>query len=180
MEIFINFLLLGIIYVFYFYRKWKKKSKFQFFLYSLMYLYISLVLYVTIMPFPIPFNSINNLLYHSINLIPFRDLIMHYDGALREVVLNVIMMVPFGFLFPLIKQRGFFITVFTTFFFSLMIETSQLLGVWWGSLYSRSFDVTDLITNTFGGIIGYFIFLLTKRLIYKIFPFYLNNSTIKI
>nr|WP_240436294.1 VanZ family protein [Brevibacillus laterosporus] len=38
-----------------------------------------------------------------------------------------------------------------------MIESSQLLSAWWGSLHSRSFDVTDLITNTFGGLIGYLI-----------------------
>lgn len=29
-----------------------------------------------------------------------------YYGSIREILLNVIMMIPFGFLFPIIKKSG--------------------------------------------------------------------------
>lgn len=102
------------------------------------------------------------------NFIPFRDLILNYNGAIREIILNVIMMMPFGFLYPIIRNRGIPKTVALTFLFSIIIEGSQLLSAWWGSLHSRSFDVTDLITNTFGGFIGYLIFIVLRPVIHKI------------
>lgn len=135
---------------------------------TLMYIYIVMVLFVTLMPFPIPFGAANNLFIETANFIPFRDLTLNYDGAVREIVLNVIMMMPLGFLYPIIKKKGILITIVLTFLFSLFIESSQLLSAWWGSLYSRSFDVTDLITNTFGGLIGYLIYKVLKPLINKV------------
>jgi glycopeptide antibiotics resistance protein len=41
------------------------------------------------------------------------------------------------------------------------------MSAWWGGLSSRSFDVTDLITNTFGGLIGYIIFIVLRPLIQR-------------
>ena len=54
-----------------------------------------------------------------------------------------------------------------TFLFSLTIECSQLLSAWWVGIYSRNFDVTDLITNTIGGLIGYYIFITLRPTFYK-------------
>ncbi|MDM5234151.1 VanZ family protein [Lysinibacillus pakistanensis] len=51
---------------------------------------------------------------------------------------------------------------FLLFLFSLTIECSQLLSAWWGSIYSRNFDMTNLITNTIGELIGYFIFIILR------------------
>ncbi|MBM7106954.1 VanZ like family protein [Brevibacillus laterosporus] len=135
---------------------------------TIIYVYIVMVLFVTVMPFPIPFGSTNNLFMETANFIPFRDLTLNYDGAVREIILNVIMMMPFGFLYPIIKKKGILNTVALTFLFSLIIESSQLLSAWWGSLHSRSFDVTDLITNTFGGLIGYLIFIVLRPVVYII------------
>jgi len=67
--------------------------------------------------------------------------------------LNVLMTVPLGFLVPFI-WRGFRSLngiVLLGFFFSLMIETSQLVN-------HRSTMVDDLITNTLGAFIGGLIF----------------------
>jgi glycopeptide antibiotics resistance protein len=128
-----------------------------------------MVLFVTLMPFPIPFiNGTNNLFIESINLIPFRDLRLNYGGAIREIILNIIMMVPFGFLYPIIKKKGVLRVTISTFLFSFVIEILQLMSAWWGGLSSRSFDVTDLITNTFGGLIGYIIFIVLRPLIQRI------------
>lgn len=121
------------------------------------------------MPFKIPLiNGTNNLFVQTANFIPFRDLKSNYNGAVREIILNCVMMIPFGLLYPIIKKQGVFNTIIYTFLFSLTIELLQLLSAWWAGLSSRSFDITDLITNTFGGLIGYIIFLVLKPLIFKV------------
>lgn len=75
------------------------------------------------MPFSNPLGVTNNLFLGSANFIPFRDYIQNYGGATREIILNIIMMMPFGFLYPMIKRSGLVRTVATTFLFSLAIET---------------------------------------------------------
>ena len=163
MQYLINFIILAIIYFLFFYKKWRKRSGKVFVLNTLMYVYIAMVLYMTLMPFPIPFlHGTNNLFLGTVNLIPFRDLRLNYHGSIREVILNVIMMMPFGFMCPIIKRWGLIKTVAMGFLFSLAIESAQLLSAFWGALSSRTFDVTDLITNTFGALLGYLFFVLIK------------------
>lgn len=165
MDYLINFALLALIYFLFFYKRWIKKSKKDLVIKTLMYIYIVMVLFVTLMPFPIPFGATNNLFLESVNFVPFRDLISNYNGAVREIILNVVMMMPFGFLYPIIKKKNILNTVVSTLIFSLIIESSQLLSAWWGSLDSRSFDVTDLITNTLGGLIGFLIYMISSKLV---------------
>lgn len=165
MEYFVDFMFLIIIYFLFFYKKWRKKAFQEWAIHTLMYIYFALVLSVTLMPFSIPLGVTNHLFLDTANFIPFRDYIQNYGGATREIILNVIMMIPFGFLYPMIKRTGIFRTVATSFLFSLAIETCQLAGVLFGSSNYRSFDVTDLMTNTFGGLIGYLIYICLQPLI---------------
>ena len=167
MDYFLNFILLALIYLVFFYRKWNKASKGLLLVNTFMYVYIVMVLFFTLMPFTISFNDTNSFFMDSANFIPFRDVRLHYAGAIREVFLNIVMMIPFGFLYPVIKKKGLLKTVFITLCFSLFIELTQLLSVWWDGIRPRIFDVTDLITNTFGGLIGYVIYL-TFRPILKV------------
>lgn len=168
MDYLLDFILLAFIYVLFFYRKWNKKSKKHLILNSIIYVYMVMVLFVTVMLFTLPFGGTNNLFMETANFIPFRDLMANYSGAARELLLNVIMMMPFGFLYPIAKKKGVLRTVALTFTFSLLIESSQLLSAWWGGLHSRTFDVTDLLTNTFGGLLGYLIFLALRPAVQKI------------
>lgn len=168
MDYLINFILLALVYLLFFYKKWKRISKTTLMMNSLMYVYLVLVLYVTLMPFTIPLGATNNLFLDTANFIPFRDLRLNYGGAVREIILNIIMMVPFGFLYPIIQKKGILSTILGTFLFSFIIEGSQLLSSWWSSLHSRSFDVTDLITNTVGGLIGYLLFKALRPVICKL------------
>lgn len=162
-----DFAFLAAIYVLVFYRRWVKKPIKEFIGNTVMYIYIVMVLSVTLMPFTLPFGGTNNLFLETANFIPFRDLMLNHDGAIRDIALNIIMMIPFGFLYPVIKKKGLLPTVAITFLFSLTIECSQLLSAWWGGLHTRNFDVTDLITNTFGGLIGYIIFAAFRPIVYK-------------
>jgi glycopeptide antibiotics resistance protein len=125
-----------------------------------------MVLYVTIMPFEISTISNGNSLTQYIHITPFADLRMNRTGAMRECLLNVVMTMPFGFLFPWLKKKSNVISVgFSTLFFSACIEIIQLYYCLQGAFHSRSCDVTDLITNTIGGILGYLLYRFMKNLL---------------
>lgn len=117
------------------------------------FLYLSAVYALTLMPFRPFTNLMNSGLVLNFNYYAFSDIINSYGAAEKEAILNVLMMVPFGILLPLVKKNkvNVFLLAAYTFLFSLSIETLQLLDP------SRSSDVTDLITNTVGGILGYII-----------------------
>ena len=128
-----------------------------------MYIYISLALYVTLMPIIVSLPFIFDHPYTLMNLIPFDDYFSGRGDTIRQIILNVIMMMPFGFLLPMVKKQTISSTLGWTFLFSLGIEVLQPLinG-------ARSADITDLITNTFGGFLGYLLYLAFKPIIYKI------------
>ena len=165
MKEFLDFLVLILIYFLVFYKKWKVRGKSVIFINTIMYIYISFVLYFTLMPILTSLLFIFNHPYKFMNLEPFVDVINGNGDFVRQILLNVIMMIPFGFLLPLVSQRNIKLknVIFYTFLFSLCIELLQPLinGI-------RSSDVTDIITNVAGGIIGYLIYLVFKPLVNKI------------
>ena len=97
MDYLLNICLLAVIYILFFRKRWKENPAHSLELNFIMYLYVGLVLMVTLMPFATPFGEIRDSISHTINLIPFRDLSLGYRGAEREILLNVVMMIPFGF-----------------------------------------------------------------------------------
>lgn len=74
---------------------------------------------------------------------------------------NVVAFIPFGAFLPQLfeKCRNFWLTMIFCFEFSLCVEIIQL--VW----KVGSFDVDDILLNTFGGILGFFIFRISRCLI---------------
>lgn len=94
----------------------------------------------------------------SVNLSLFTDLVAtyHENGlwmVLYLVIGNIVWFVPFGFLLPEIwKNLKLRIVVPFGFLLSLTIETGQLL------LHKGMFEIDDLVLNTFGTAIGYFVY----------------------
>lgn len=90
----------------------------------------------------------------SVNFIPFREpLIVHGQMNASEIILNVVVFVPLGIYAGILFGR--WATVRKIFFFfllSLVIEVLQFI------LAVGAFDITDIIANTFGGILGLVIF----------------------
>ncbi|CAN5457037.1 hypothetical protein BH09ACT12_BH09ACT12_12730 [soil metagenome] len=77
------------------------------------------------------------------------------DPVFLQLALNVLLFVPLGFFLRVIVKRGFLVAGLVGFVVSLLIETTQLTGVW--SLYDcpyRLFDVDDLLVNTVGAVAG--------------------------
>ena len=84
----------------------------------------------------------------NINFIPFLDLFTD----LSAVLLNIILFLPLGFLSALLWKpfRTIRYNLMLCFSLSLSIEILQLFTF-------RATDVNDLITNTLGGLIGWFL-----------------------
>jgi len=168
MKVLVDFVVLIIIYFWKFFKKWKSKGNDKLFINTTMYIYLSFVLYFTLMPIITSIPFIFNHPYKPMNLIPFIDVLSGRGDFIRQVVLNVIMTIPFGFLFPLIKKENskFLKSVLYCFLLSLIIELLQPLINGF-----RSADITDLITNVTGGIIGYIFYLIFRPLTNKILEF---------
>lgn len=156
---FIDFAALAILYCFVFFRRWRRRGCDVLLVNTLLYVYLSFVLYFTLMPVITSLPFIFNHPYTPMNLVPFIDVTAGRGDFVRQVVLNVIMTMPFGFLFPLTRRRTaqFGRTVWLCFLMSLGIELLQPLinGV-------RSSDITDIITNVTGGVLGYGLYLLFR------------------
>ena len=82
-----------------------------------------------------------------------------------EPFLNVVLFFPLGFFLPLLYRfnRSFFKTLLTGFLFSLSIECLQM--------FSRGIsDVSDLVCNTFGTVLGFlFFWILQKKVNFRPF-----------
>lgn len=77
------------------------------------------------------------------------------DPVFLQIALNVLLFVPLGFFLRVILKRGFLVAGAVGAVVSLLIETTQLTGVW--SLYDcpyRLFDIDDLFVNTAGAVVG--------------------------
>jgi glycopeptide antibiotics resistance protein len=159
----VDVVVLVIIYFIFFYKKWKDKGIGKLIINTLMYVYIVMVLYVTLMPIIVSLPFVFNHPYVPMNILPFDDYFSGRGDTVRQILLNVIMMMPFGFLLPIVKNKKLLSCILLTFLFSLGIELLQPLigGV-------RSADITDLITNTVGGFAGYLLYLMFKPLVNKI------------
>ena len=157
MKYFIDFAALALLYARFFYRRWRREGLDVLLVNTLLYVYLSLVLYVTLMPVIASLPFLFNHPYSPMNLIPFVDVLAGRGDFLRQVLLNVIMTMPFGFLFPLTrdKRAKFGATVFFCFLMSLGIELLQ-------PFFDRSSDITDLITNVIGGALGYCLYVIFK------------------
>lgn len=107
--------------------------------------------------------------YRTLNVIPFQ--FITEDWEMGEVLkytqsfANILMFVPVGFLFPVAfkKFRKFWKTAFCMAGFSFLIEFCQYF-------IGRSADIDDLLLNSLGGMLGYFIFyMFSKSLQNKMF-----------
>lgn len=154
---FIDFIVLAFLYVFAFFRRWRAKGRDRLLVNTLMYAYLSLVLYFTMMPVVVSIPFMLDHPYKPMNLVPFIDVSLGRGDFFRQVFLNIVMTLPFGFLFPLTrdKRARFGVTVFFCFLMSLGIELLQ-------PFFDRSSDITDLITNVIGGALGYGLYAIFK------------------
>lgn len=74
----------------------------------------------------------------------------------RNIILNILMLVPLGFFLPLLfkKCKRFWVTYLSGFLFTLILELTQLFA------QRGIFELDDIVNNTLGCIIGYGIVMI--------------------
>ena len=108
----------------------------------------------------IPFNFITDFINNSgFVLNDFSTYITTLKSSQFIVpVFNIILTIPFGAYLHYYFKFSFKRTVLWSFLLSLFFELTQVTGLYF--IYPRGyrlFDVDDLILNTFGGFVGYFV-----------------------
>ncbi len=95
------------------------------------------------------------------NFTLFKTIRMYIDysyklNSFENLVGNIVVFIPFGFLFPYVIKRGrnFLVMLFHAFLLVLGIEVFQLFSAF------GAFDVDDILLNCFGAVIGYLFYLI--------------------
>jgi len=91
----------------------------------------------------------------AVNLVPLVKL-THED--VQTSLLNVLLMLPFGFGLPFITNLRFAGTVTAGVLFSVSVEVLQLVTGLVGGVTFRIADVNDVIFNATGVVLGYWLF----------------------
>ena len=110
----------------------------------LLVIYLIALIWILLFKLGVRFSYMEN---RKVNLIPFSE------PSIGEIIMNAVIFVPLGIYAGILFKRWtlgknilfFFLT-------SLIIEGLQFI------LRVGAFDITDIITNTLGGIIGIMIF----------------------
>ncbi|WP_053955013.1 VanZ family protein [Inediibacterium massiliense] len=179
---FITFPLLAFFFTFpfiiYQYRKYGYINKLRVFVLYSFLLYLMVAYYLVILPLPktfdvrslqregtqyyqlIPFNFIFDFLKETTVVFtnPSTFINILKERAFLQAAFNGILLTPLGIYLRYYFRKDLKKTIFITFLVSLFFEITQLTGLY--GIYNapyRIFDVDDLLLNTLGGCIGYFI-----------------------
>ena len=116
----------------------------------LFIIYLIVLFWILLFKLGVRFSYMQN---RNINLIPFGKI------DVSETILNVVIFVPLGiYAGVLFKRWGFVKKIFFFFLISLLFEGLQFI------FRIGAFDITDIITNILGGIIGLLIFQAIEKL----------------
>lgn len=113
----------------------------------LLIIYLAVLFWIIVLKLNISFTYKGT---QNVNLIPFREPLL-YNGRIdyNEIFLNILIFTPLGLYIGILFKK--LITaqkIFSFFIVSLFCEVCQFV------LRIGAFDITDIINNTFGGIVG--------------------------
>jgi glycopeptide antibiotics resistance protein len=147
----------------------KKKSLVHVLFFSIFYIYLYKVLDYTLLQFQsllLLQHFVPELMVRgaeagkSVNLIPLATLTLE---DVKTSLLNILMMLPFGFGLPFIANFRFGKVVVAGLALSIAIESLQLVTGFLANTTFRVADVNDLIFNTAGVATGYMLFVVFVR-----------------
>ena len=156
----LDLLVLVAVYAAWLLPKWRRLGKRPLLVYTLMYGCLAGIVRFTLMPVLTALPFCLDHPYIPMHMAPFEDVIHRHGDYVRQIVLNVVLFLPFGVLQPLCDRcRGrrprFWRCLLLALALSAGIELVQpLLHVF------RRADITDVITNTIGGVLGYALWAL--------------------
>ena len=107
--------------------------------------------------------------YGLSNYIPFKEIFRYNFGSrlfIKNIVGNILLFLPYGyFASEYLNSKKLKLPCFLTFVVSITIELVQLnIG--------RTFDIDDVILNTVGGMLGYFLYRLINNIKNKLPKFF--------
>lgn len=118
---------------------------------------ISFILYIVLLTWIIVFKfrlNINDLKYiRNINLIPFKA--NNIVNGLKETIINLVLFIPLGMYLKYILKDKKLISILIITGTSLLYEITQYI------LHIGVSDITDIIMNTLGGVIGIILVSIT-------------------
>ncbi|MHC5216789.1 VanZ family protein [Enterococcus sp. LJL128] len=129
----------------------------------LLVAYLLIVIWIILLKFSVSFDdlaALNDGHLRNINLIPFGDsVVINGKLDLKEIIYNAVIFIPFGGLLGIAgKNISLWGKVRLIILFSLSLEICQYI------FDLGTSDITDLITNVFGGLMGLLIYALLKKL----------------
>lgn len=145
--------------------KLKKRKSFAYLLFfTIFYIYLYKVLDYTLLQFQsllLLKHFVPNLMLNgfkdgtNVNLVPLATLTLE---DVKTSLLNILMMMPFGFGLPFITNFRMKKVVVAGLFLSIVIEFLQLATGFTANTTFRVADINDLVFNTVGVAIGYILF----------------------
>ncbi len=157
-SLFVIFFVIGVIFIWIKFRK----EHIRFFFLSSFFLYVCLLIKYTQFPITLFFgDSFKQNIDEIINVVPFINL----DRSPINYILNIFMTVPFGFIFPFIKKVNSKEKILWSILVPIVIEGLQLLQFILTSYSERIVDINDILMNTFGIWIGYYLYRILVLLV---------------
>lgn len=121
----------------------------------LMIIYLVVLIWILLFKLGVKFSYMTD---RKVNLTPFKELVTHGKIDYSEIIMNVIIFIPMGiYAAILFKKWNFGKTLLIFISVSLFIEVLQY------TLKIGAFDMTDIITNAFGGVIGFLTYKNIER-----------------
>ena len=165
-EIFVNRIIISVIAfalfctVSIFLYKRHKFNKAQCFAAILLSLYIVVLMYFTVVG-----RYSHEEYEYKINFFTSYRWFFQYNGeqVLRQLLINLIMLMPVGFLLPVVinAKHKHLITMALSLLLTVFIETMQLITK------CGSFEIDDIINNFVGAVLGMLIYMMLNNIIQK-------------
>jgi glycopeptide antibiotics resistance protein len=128
---------------------------------SLLTLYLVALLWLVLFKLKVNISSVFNYHHRSLNLIPFAaPSMVHGEIGYGEMIYNCMFFIPFGLLLDVnFKKIGFLPKLALILVFSVTVEIIQFIFA------IGATDITDVITNVSGGLIGLTLYALCNKFI---------------
>lgn len=128
-------------------------------IYAMVLLHASLFKYVN----PPLLFSPDRVYTRGLNLIPFAHSGMYFASFRRDIIINLLMYFPLGFLLSMKKtgSKKAFLWLLLPLGCSILMETLQYV------LYLGTTDITDVLMNFLGAAVGFFVYAVFARIFKK-------------
>ena len=121
-------------------------------------LMLCFIVYILLLYYTVTFQDNN---YGTNNFVPFKEMFRYQIGSrlfIKNVLGNIILFLPFGFFtaYYLDIKKPYLIIILTL-IASTSIEFVQMS-------IGRVFDIDDIMLNTIGGIVGFYLFSILSKI----------------